>query len=228
MNNIKNFQGYTTSLKKSGLPKNDMIDYIAGIYNNNATRNDCLAFTMRYISPKNPVEIANESEFRRMLKRSDDKSVREMYAIAQERYKHVSRYRDDRVNQYDKTLTQIENEKLNKKDMKKESFEDQEINTTDFGMDNNTGNNIQQVHNDLASKMGDIETHLRDLVSNDQISLNQDQIDAISQMEKLSEWDFATDLIPILEKLQTIDDNATKLLVMKANMYLGKVLKESK
>jgi len=225
MNNLMNYKGYVVNLKKSGLPKADMIDYIAGIYSNNATRNDCLAFTLRYISPKKPAKIANESEFRSMLKRSDDKTIRELYAIAQERYKHVSRYRDDRVNQYDKTLTQIENEKIAKKDMKKESFEEQEANM-DFSTDNT--NNFQQASTDLVSKISDIETHLRDLVSTDSIQLNQDQMDAISQMEKLSAWDFATDLIPIFEKLQTIDENKTKLLVLKANMYLGKLLNASK
>lgn len=217
MNNLTNYQGYVVGLKKSGLHKGDMIDYIAGIFNNAATRNDCLAFCLRYISPKQPEKIVNEAEFRRMLRRSDDKVIREVFFLAQERYKHVSRYRDDKVDQYDKTLSQIEREKLLKKEMKKESFEEQDYISNVIDQDY-TGN-VQKISADLVGRLGDIETHLKDLVSSDQIQLNQDQLDAISRLEKVASLD-EKELVPLLEKLETINDNKTKLLMLRAKMYM--------
>lgn len=221
MNNLMNYQGYVTGLKKSGLHKGDMIDYIAGIFNNQATRNDCLAFCLRYINPKQPEKIVNEADFRRMLRQSDLKVIREVFFLAQERYKHVSRYRDDRVDQYDKTLSQIDREKQKKEEMKKESFEDQD---TNFDTNYDTGN-FQQVSTDLVDRLGDLETHLRDLVSSDQIQLSQDQLDAIAKLESWKVVSFekineAKTFNTVLECLSTIDDNRTKLLVMKAKMFV--------
>jgi len=230
MNNLSNYQGYVTGLKKSGLHKGDMIDYIAGIFNNMATRNDSLAFCLRYINPKQPEKIVNEADFRRMLRKSEDKVIRELYFLAQERYKHVSRYRDDRVNQYDKTLTQIEREKLDKKEMKKENFSENEI-----GMTSNTYDapemsmNVQQISNDLVTRLGDVATHLQDLVSNDQIHLNQDQLDAISKLEKyininrsllVNENDGKIYISPLLETLNSVKDNKAKLLILRAKMFI--------
>jgi hypothetical protein len=224
MNNLTNYQGYVTGLKKSGLHKGDMVDYIAGIFNNQATRNDCLAFCLRYINPKQPEKIVNEADFRRMLRKSDLKTIREVYFLAQERYKHVSRYRDDRVNQYDKTLSQLDREKQKKEEMKKENFDDQSMNM-DYDTSYDTGN-FQQVSTDLVDRLGDIETHLRDLVSSDQIQLNQDQMDAIAKLEKINKLEAEAineskeTFGSLLETLSTIEDDKVKLLVFRAKMFV--------
>lgn len=217
MNNLTNFNGYVIGLKKSGLVKSDMIDYICNLFQNMTTRNDCLAFCLKYIKPNNPEKIVNEADLRRLLRSSEDKVVRELFALAQERYLHVSRYRDDQVNQYDKTLSQIEKAKK-LKELKKESLDNQTL----------TINTTKQISSDLVNRLSDIETYLKDLVSTDQIKLNQDQINAISKLENVSPFDFAKDLIPILETIKTIQDNKLKLMVVGANMYLGKLITESK
>jgi hypothetical protein len=219
MNHLNNFQGYVIGLKKSGLHKGDMIDYICGIFNNMATRNDCLAFVLKYINPKQPEKIINETDLRRLLRKSEDNVLREMFALAQERYLHVSRYRDDKVNQYDQTLSQIEKAK------KLKNLTKENLDTANLGSNVQPNINIKQISSDLVNRLGDLETHLKDLVSANQINISQDQFDAISKLESIT--DLAKDLEPILETLKTIQDNKTKLLVLNANMYLGKLIKES-
>lgn len=206
MNNLSNHSNYITGLKKDGLHKADMIDYITGIYNNMATRNDILVFCMRYISPKDPAKIVNEIDLRRLLRKSNIKVIKELFFLAKERYSHVSRYRDDKLDQNDKALSQL----------KKENFDSFEMGDNDYT------SNIQDMSNDLVDRLGDVATHLQDLVSSDQLNLSQDHLDAISQLEKstLLENVNSSNILETLNVLSSIKDNKTKLLVLRAKMFI--------
>lgn len=184
----------TFTMSKTKSTKFHMIDYIVNIFSNNATKADCLKFCLEHLNITN-VDVINEARFRSLLRRSSMKNLTELYYIATERYKHLSRAGYDKLDEKDSF-----------------SFSDSD----DY-------NDYKQANSDLLSdignKIGDLESHLRDLVSTDTFQLNQDQLDAISQLEqfdptRLTE-NVSSDLKSILNVLGTINDARTK------NMALG-------
>lgn len=194
-------KNYVTSLKKDGLHKNDMIDYIVGIFNNNSTKYDCISFCMKYINIKNPNRITKENDLRRLLNNSNDSTIINLFYLAKNRYNHVSRYRDDAY---------MENAVI-----------DTPIDSYSVDMTN--------ISNDLTDRLNDVANHLQDLVSSNDIQLNQDQLDIISKLEnyiktgnylKLDESVGKDYFLPLLEKINSINDNTLRILILKSKMYI--------
>jgi len=88
---------YIMGTKRSGLPKSDMIDFIAGTFNNEATKYTCLKYVSKYFDEKTVDALSNERILRKLLQNSTEKVVRNIYELCWQDYRHVAQYRDDNL-----------------------------------------------------------------------------------------------------------------------------------
>lgn len=88
---------YIMGTKRTGLPKNNMIDFIAGVFTNEASKYTCLKYVSKYFDEKTTESIVNERRLRRLLHNSTEKVVRNIYELCWQDYKHLAQYREDNL-----------------------------------------------------------------------------------------------------------------------------------
>lgn len=160
---------YVIGLKRTGLKKPDMIDYIAGIFNNDASRYSCLKFVASYFDDKSITDIADETKLRRLLKNSPENVVRNIYELCIKEYKHLAQYRDDNMPNHPQGVARADGQRFangdtvgrnfNKNFVTFEQFslkEEKEISAAELDIDTTSA-----LSNDIFNKLSDIENQIR-------------------------------------------------------------------
>jgi hypothetical protein len=197
---------YVMGLKRSGLAKADMIDYIAGIFNNEATKYSCLKHVATYFDDKAVEDIANETRLRRLLKNSTEKVVRNIYELCIQEYKHIAQYRDDKLKNHPVGVGRADGNRFADGDSVGGNYSknfvtfEQFIMKEDSAMVPEAEIDSASLSDDLFNKLSDIENQIKVYVSEYEIDPNY-SVEVMESLQKCQRY--------VRRAMFNINENAT-------------------
>ena len=160
---------YIMGTKRSGSTKAHMIDYIAGVFNNEASKYSCLKHVAAYFDEKTVEDIANETRLRRLLKNSTEKIVRNIYELCMQEYKHLAQYRDDALPKHPVGVARSDGFRYAEGDVVGGNYSKHFVTFEQFTMKEDVNNIAEEPigvnYDDIYNRLTDIENQIKVYVS---------------------------------------------------------------